>query len=344
MLRVFFAVLLLAAVANTIWADGGEGKTLVVTSTNASPNQLLVYSTGGTLLQTIATGGNGGVSGNAGGATASGNLLAVVNFASTNVSLFKRSGSGLVVSQPPVPALSNPVSVAFGKNHLYILGTTKVESHLMLGNVVSAVADGSTALLVADGSAAQVGVVTGHLIITEKSNTIETVAIDGDGAVIGVAVLVQNIPANVNAPFGLVTRGNDAFVTIAHADEISLVRNGMVLTTTPSVTQHAPCWVTLLDENVGTFLYSSNSPSKSLSRYAVYGQKIVQDLAVAATLSGSPTDIASSGQALVAVIDGSGHLSVFTIDEDGNLALKSSTVVPVTVNGVAFVGGEDENE
>ena len=139
-----------------------------------------------------------------------------------------------------------------------------------------------------------------------------------DGAVTGAATLVQNIPANVDAPFGLVTRGNNAYVTIAHADEIALVRNGAVLTVTPSVTQHAPCWVAL----DGPFLYSSNSPSKTVSRYAVYGQKIVQDAAVVAQFTGSPTDIAS-GQTLLAVVDGSAgssRLSIFAIDEDGNLA------------------------
>jgi hypothetical protein len=152
---------------------------------------------------------------------------------------------------------------------------------------------------------------------------------------------VKNIPANVNAPFGLVTRGNNAYVTIAHADEISLVRDGAVLTVTPSGTQHAPCWLTL----VGPFLFSSNSPSLSVSRYAVYGQKIVQDAAVAASFNGAPTDI-TSGDGLVAVIDGNGpvsHLSVFQVDEDGNLTLKAASTIHNPVNGVAIVRGEGDD-
>ena len=63
---------------------------------------------------------------------------------------------------------------------------------------------------------------------------------------------MQNIPANVDTPFGLVTRSNDAYVTIAHADEISLVRNGQVLTVTASGTQHAPCWLALVGPLQGT--------------------------------------------------------------------------------------------
>jgi len=308
--------------------------TVVVTASNASANQLLVYNASGKLLQTVATGGKGGVSGNAGGIEARGELVAVVNFGSQNVSMMERLPSGFALRQL-VPASSSPVSVAFGHAHLYILGTTKVESHRMFGDLVDSSADGVVTLLQADGSAAQVGVLPDQLVISEKSNVIETVSLLADGAVHGSATLVQNIPANVNAPFGLVTRGDDAYVTIAHADEISLVRGGSVLTVTPSGTQHAPCWVTL----VGPFLFSANSPSMSVSRYAVYGQKIVQDAAVAASFSGKPTDIASS-LGLVTVIDSDGtvtHLSIFAMDEDGNLTLNGSATINAVTNGVAVV-------
>lgn len=110
------------------------------------------------------------------------------------------------------------------------------------------------------------------------------------------------------------------------------------MTTTGSGTQHAPCWLALS----GPFLFSANSPSMSISRYAVYGQKMVQDAAVAATVNGSPTDIASSGR-LLAAIDGNGqlsHLSIFKIDEDGNLTLRSAVSIAGTANGVAIVRGE----
>jgi hypothetical protein len=79
----------------------------------------------------------------------------------------------------------------------------------------------------------------------------------------------------------------------------------------------------------------------TVSRYAVYGQKIVQDAAVAAQLNGAPTDIAS-GAGLVAVIDGSGsvsHVSVFHVDEDGNLTLAGAATVNGAANGIAVVTG-----
>jgi hypothetical protein len=334
----FLGILIpLLAAATAVHADAGRNA-LVVTASNAAVNQLLVYNSAGKLIQTVSTQGQGGASGNAGGIQAKGNLVAVVNFGSQNVSVLERHDNGFQVKQL-IPAASSPVSVAFGAGHLYILGTTRVESHRIYGSNVTSNPDGVVTLLKADGSSAQVGVVQDQLIISEKSNVIETVSLLPDGAVSGVPTLVQNIPANVNAPFGLVTRGNNAYVTIAHADEISLVRNGKVLTVTGSGTQHSPCWLAL----VGPFLFSSNSPSMTISRYAVYGQKIVQDAAVAAQLNGSPTDIAS-GEGLVAVIDGSGplsHLSIFSVDEDGNLTLQSAQTINAAANGVAVVLGEE---
>jgi len=325
--------------APLVHADNAP-QTRIVTASNAATNQLLVYDTLGNLLQTISTQGQGGVGGNAGGIEAKGNTVAVVNFGSKNVSIFERRGDGFQLSQT-VSAASSPVSVAFGHNHLYILGTTTVESHRIFNNYVSSSVDGVVTLLKADGSAAQVGVLPDQLILTEKNNAIESVGLLANGEVTGPATLASNIPSNVNAPFGLVTRGNDAYVTIAHANEISLVRNGTVLTTASSGTQSAPCWVTL----VGPFLFSANTPSKSVSRYAIYGQKIIQDDAVAASFSGGPTDIASGG-GLVAVIDGNGtvsHLSIFSVDEDGNLTLKIMNTLANGINGVAVVQGEEDD-
>ena len=338
---VLTAIALLTGAA-AAYAEGNP-QTLVVTASNATNNQLLVYNTSGALVQMVPTGGQGGASGNAGGIAAQGSLVAVVNFGSQNVAIFETDDHGFTLSHT-IHSASKPLSVAFGKGHLYVLGTTTVESHRMDGSNVRTNPDGIGTLLLADGSAAQVGVLSdGHLIITEKTNVIETVGLDDEGAVTGIPVLVQNIPTNVNAPFGLITRGDDAYVTIAHADEISLIRKGTVLTVVPSGTgQHAPCWLAL----VGPFLYSSNSPSMSISRFAVYGQKIVQDGAVAATLNGAPTDIAS-GKGLVAVIDGAGaisHLSIFDVDEDGNLTLHASATISSPINGVAIVSSGKGDE
>jgi hypothetical protein len=216
-----------------------------------------------------------------------------------------------------------------------------VESHRINRNGVEPTADGAAALLVGDGSAAQVGTLPGQLILSEKSNAIETVNLDARGAIAGKARLVSNIPTNVNAPFGLATRGNDAYVTIAHANEISLVRDDAVLAVTGSGTQHAPCWVTL----DGPFLFSANSPSHTVSRYVVYGKNIIQDAAIVSTFNGNPTDITYHDH-LAAVVDGDGtlaHVSVFAVDEDGQFTLTGlATINDVATNGIAIVVADDD--
>jgi hypothetical protein len=331
----FFSIMVSLISAATATVAAASNGVLVITASNATTNQLLVYNSSGALLQTVPTGGQGGVSGNAGGIEARGNLVAVVNFSSLNVSLFELGSDGFRMTQL-IPTISSPVSVAFGNDHLYILGATEVESHRIFGSSVNPVPDGEVSLVVADGSAAQVGALPTQVVITEKSNMIETVNLLPEGAVGGIATPVQNIPANVNTPLGLITRGDNAYVTIAHANEISLVRDGAILTVTNSGTQNAPCWLAV----VGPYLFSSNSPSMSISKYAVFGPKIVQVSAVAATQNGDPTDIAS-GEGLVAVIAGSGaltYLSIFSVDEDGNLSLlQPAATISGAANGVAIV-------
>jgi hypothetical protein len=340
MKKVIYGSALLALMVTAAHAQPGAGWNdgdLIVTSSNAASNALLVYNTHGTLVEQIKTGGAGGVTGNAGGIAQNHDLLAVVNFGSGNVSVFQKGGDRAPLQWvKTVPAITNPVSVAFGRHHLYILTATHIESHPIDRYGVSATADGKAQLVVADGSAAQVGVLDGQLVITEKSNVIETVNLDDQGGVSGSTKRVANIPANVNAPFGLATRGNDAYVTIAHANEISLVRDDAVLTVTGSGTQMAPCWVTL----DGPFLFSANSPSQSVSRYAVYGQKIIQDAAVVATFNGNPTDITYRDN-LAAVVDANAsvsHVSIFDVDGDGNFNLKSTvTLSNIATNGIAIL-------
>ncbi len=342
MIKPFIAISALAlSFCSGVYAHDANSSfnndSLIVTASNTTVNKLLVYNAAGTLLKSIPTGGQGGVSGNSGGIASAFDHLAVVNFGSSNVSVFNRDeGRSLFNLERVISTNGSPVSVAFGHDHLYILTTTHIESHVMTPFGVKTAPDGITSLLLADGSAAQVGVLDHELIMSEKNNAIETVNLSAAGSVTGKASWVKNIPANVNAPFGLVTRGDNAYVTIAHADEISLIRNDTVLTTTASGTQHSPCWVSL----DGPFMFASNSPSKSVSRYVVYGQHVIQDEAVAAQFNGLPTDIDSDGD-IAAVIDSNdtaSHLSIFKVSEDGDLTLQGIATIGATVtNGVAIV-------
>jgi hypothetical protein len=142
------------------------------------------------------------------------------------------------------------------------------------------------------------------------------------------------IPAGSDTPLGLTTRGSAGYVTIAHSDEVGLVKGGQLISLVGSGSQHAPCWLTL----VGQYLYSSNSPSHSISRYIVSGTQVVLDAPIVATTAGAPTDIGSFGN-VVGVLDGGAqtHLTQFAVDDDGTLHQIAASVVNKTANGVAVV-------
>src|SRR5262245_21707317 len=336
MKRVSAIAMLLVLVAGTARAERAPNA-LIVTTSNQATNQLLVYDTAGTLVQTIPTGGQGGAGGNAGGVAVRGATVAVVNFGSSSISIFHRRDDRFERRQI-IPVSSPPVSVAFSKNHLYALGTTSVESHPFSGMVVDSSPDGIGTLVRADGSAAQVGVVGDQLIITEKSDVVETFDLRA-GAVLGDAQPVP-LPAGSDTPFGLVTRGANAYVAIAHSDELAVIRRDRVVTVTATGTpggsgQHSPCWLAL----VGPFLYTANSPSPSVSRRIAAGTNLIVDAPVAASFIGAPTDIAAS-RGLVAVVDGSADVSrvtQFSVDDDGNLTQISQAAIAAPINGIAIV-------
>jgi hypothetical protein len=312
---------------------------VIVTSSNAPDNQLLVFDTTGALIQSVPTLGQGGAGGNAGGIATRNGVVAAVNFGSQSVSLFARGEDGFERRQS-IPVSSQPVSVAFGKAHLYVLGTTTVESHRIEQEGVAAAADGIAGLLVADGSAAQVGVAADELIVTEKGGMIERVQLR-DGAVFGTPVAVPLPEGKNDAPFGLVTRGSNVYVTIANSDVVGVVKNGrptaFAATGTPGgAGQHAPCWIAV----VGPYLFTTNSPSHSVSRLIAGGANILLDSPVAAQTTGAPIDVAAEGN-LLALVESNGggasHLTQFRIDDDGNLTRTVSTAIASAANGIAIV-------
>ena len=328
------AALLTAGVLAAAEPDGA----VIVTSSNTADNRLLVYDTAGTLVQEVPTFGQGGASGNAGGIATSNGTVAVANFGSQTVSLFSRSEGGFELRQT-IPASSQPVSVAFGKTHLYVLGTTTVESHRLGPDGVEAPADGTAGLLIADGSAAQVGVAGDELIATEKSGAIERVQLR-EGAVFGTPVAVALSDGQSNTPFGLTTRGSNAYVTFAGSDTVGVVKNdrqtAFAATGIPGGTgQHAPCWIAV----VGPYLFTTNSPSHSVSRLIAGGANILLDDPVAAQTTGAPIDVAAEGDLLALVETGGGAslLTQFRIDEDGNLTRTVSTPIASVANGIAIV-------
>ena len=328
------AALLTAGVLAAAERDGA----VIVTSSNTADNRLLVYDTAGTLIQEVPTLGQGGASGNAGGIATTNGTVAVVNFGSQTVSLFSRGEGGFELRQT-IPTSSQPVSVAFGKMHLYVLGTTTVESHRIGPDGVEAPADGTAGLLIADGSAAQVGVAGDELIVTEKSGAIERVQLR-EGAVFGTPVAVALSEGQSNTPFGLTTRGSNAYVTFADSDTVGVVKNDRqtafaAVGIPGGAGQHAPCWIAI----VGPYLFTTNSPSHSVSRLIAGGANILLDEPVAAQTTGAPIDVAAEGDLLSLVETGGGAslLTQFHIDEDGNLTRTVSTPIASAANGIAIV-------
>src|SRR5690349_17980631 len=88
------AAALLATGATSASAEGAGHRALVLTASNATTNELLVLDTSGNVLRHIPTQGQGGVAGNAGGVAAGRDRVAVVNFGSSNVSVFARDDGG----------------------------------------------------------------------------------------------------------------------------------------------------------------------------------------------------------------------------------------------------------
>jgi len=333
---VFTVMALLTA---TLTAAAATSGTVIVTSSNTPDNYLRVYDTAGNLIQEVATLGQGGVSSNAGGIATANGTVAVVNFGSLTVSVFSRGAAGFELRQT-IPTASQPVSLAFGKAHLYILGTGTVESHAINPDGVDLTADGVVGLLAADGSAAQVAVAGDELVISEKTGYLQRVPLRG-GAVTGTPSAVALADGSSNTPFGLTTRGSNVYATFAGSDAVGVVKNGVerafVAIGTPGGTgQHAPCWIAV----TGPYLFTTNSPSHSVSRFVAGGANILLDDPVAAQTGGAPIDVAAQGDLLALVesnVGGTAHLTQFRIGIDGTLTQTVSTAIASSANGIAIV-------
>ena len=349
--RVFSAAVACVAIAaaTTGLHASGHGRTLVVTMTNdPHANEIKVYDADNhALLQTLSTRGKGGVGGNARGVKQyDGRILAVVNHGSGTVALFRRDGDTLAFDRV-VQTTSAPVSVDFGNDHLYVAGTTTVDSFVLHQNSVGWL-DGTTALALAGGgtpvagSTAQVGV-TGdtQLLVTLKTDpdpgTVDVVPLHR-GRITGSAPTAVSAPDGALAPFGFATYPDGtALITLAHSNQDGLFRNGS-FTSVVAAGQMASCWMT----RVGKYVFVANTGSRSLSRLVGTGSNVFVDSEVAAEIpTGAPADVdAEAG--LLGVIDhgdGESHLSLFTYNRFGEL-VQDGAILAIGVpdaNGIAIL-------
>lgn len=349
-----FAAMLCAAAASTVVAAGqlyaqaaaSTPDPLFLTATNGTNNSLAIINTRTKEVDFVPTGGAGGASGNAGAVAVSGKLAAVVNFGSSNVTVFQRRGNTMQPVQT-VKTTSQPVSVTFGHGHLVVLCLTTAESFPVYGNTVGN-NDGVVPLLRADKTAAQIVSYAGGVMYSEKSGDIAQLSLSTSGAA-GLSGPNVSIPLpaapNNNTPFGMVARGPYVYVTIAHSDLEALVVNGQITVTAAGQTPytdpfgniiHAPCWNTLS----GQFLFTADSPGKQLSRFLVSDTNVFLDKVNVATLSGAPTDLDSKGSLLAVIDSGDGNnsnASLFDVDAEGELTLRFALKIAGAINGAALI-------
>ena len=356
-MKVFAAVacLALAAGATHIHASAHD-RTLVVTMTNdPNTNEIKVYDADShALLQTLSTHGKGGVGGNARGIKQfDRTLVAVVNNGSNSVALFKRSGDSLRFDRL-VTTTSAPVSVDFGNDHLYVAGTTTVDSFVLRENSVEWL-DGTTGLLVAGGGTpaagetSQVGVVSAQqLLVTIKTDpdpgTVDVIALHR-GRISGAAPTAVSAPQGSLAPFGFSTYPDGtAVITLAHSNQDGLFRDG-AFTSVVAAGQAASCWTT----RAGKYVFVANTASRTISRLIGTGNNVFVDAPIAAQVpTGSPADIDADAGVLGVIDHGAGqsHLSTFAYNAFGELAPAGAviTVGVANANGVAILSPRERDE
>lgn len=339
---IFSLALLFLGMAFSIQADPiRQHQYVVMTSSNDPTNNvLLVYNSKGKLLQSIPTGGMGGAIpfNTSGGIARHGKLIAVVNNLSSSVSVFKQN-PGILELQQIIPVSFNPISVAFGHGHLYILGSATVESHKIDKKWrVDQFADGS-AFLLGDGSAVQVGVLEDELIITEADNLVEFAELH-QGVLSGVVTRLSSFPTP-QSPLGVLTHHNKAYIAHFEIGAVALLKHNQLKTIT-STGQLDPCWLALS----GHWLFTTNPISQTISRFKVGREKLILSASVAAQTLEPGRDIAALGKFLAVIIQNvietqnvdetQTYLSQYRIDKKGNLHLLNTVPTANNANGIVI--------
>jgi hypothetical protein len=347
--RSLLAASLIAAAALTATvAVAGERErgVLVLTSTNdPAGNAVVVFRLDGsdaptlTYLDTLATGGKGGASTNAGILQFKRDRGAVGNFGSNSVTALIREDDfirlGPTINQ--AQGCVKPASVALTTDHLLVVGANCAESHAWPSGAL----DGAVIPLT-DPSAAQIAVGRTWSAVTLASGSVLQLPLRRDGALSGAAAAIT-LPATANnTPLGEAFWEDVLGFTPAHSpDSFAIVNKDRtvfpVTGPTPPYPINAPCWVA---KGPGNVWYTGNSPGHAISiffsdsRGGVFYKSI--------PLPGAPTDITVSrdGRWLAVIYSAGGDASVavFAIDAYGDLtpAATSSPIGVTAFSGVAF--------
>jgi len=243
------------------------------------------------------------------------------------------------------------VSVDFGSGHMYVAGATTVDSFALRGNSVGP-RDGSIALRLTGGgtppagSTAQIGVIDDRqLLVTLKTDpmpgTVDVIALH-DGVITGAPPIAVSAPSSSLTPFGFsVYPDGSAVMTLAHSNQHGLFRGG-AFTSIVDAGQGAPCWST----RWGKYVFTANTGSKTVSRLVGTGSHVFVDAPAAASIptGGAPSDIDADGDVLAVIdhVSGASHLTLFTLNEFGELSAGNAIDLRVAnANGIAVVSPSD---
>jgi hypothetical protein len=337
------AVALLAAAMAA--ANDHDRSVFVVTSTNsASGNDVVVFKldTMGTPSlsweKTLATGGKGGASTNAGIVQFKDDLGAAANFGSNTVTQIVRYGDFITTGATINLAHDcvKPDSVALTKEHLFVVGANCAESHAWpSGNV-----DGTVSL--SDSSAAQIAAGRTWAAVTLTSGSVLQLPLASDGALNGMSNTVTLPSMANNTPLGEAFWDDILGLNPAHSpNSFAIVNKDLnvfpVAGPTPPYPSNAPCW---LAKGPGNIWYAGNSPGAAISIFFSDSQGGVFYKQI--PLPGSPTDITVSQDrkwlAVIYTTGGTAYVAVFSIDAYGDLThvATSPSVGVAAFSGVAF--------
>jgi 6-phosphogluconolactonase len=267
-----------------------------------------------------------------------GHRLFVVNAGSNSISEFVVERDGLTLLGTVSSGGTQPVSLAFNRDLLYVLnegdsGSPGNISGFRVGDRgLTPIRGSSRPLSAAAVSAPEISFDPSGdvLVVTEEAtNLIDTYAIGRDGRANGP---VSHASAG-QTPFGFAfdPRGHlvvsDASGGAANAGALSsylISRSGSLATISGSVAdnQSAPCWVAATDN--GRFAYTSNTGSGTISSYTISHDGSLALLAAGAASTGTgsaPIDIALSrhSQFLYGVASGTHAINGFRVESDGSL-------------------------
>ena len=276
-----------------------------------------------------------------------GRRLYAVNAASNSVTAFAVHGTHLRRLAVVASGGAGPNSVTAGHGRVYVLnaGSPNVVGFRVTGDGLDRIHGGTRRLTSADAGPAQVSLNpagTALAVTNTASNTIDTVTLDGNGAIRA----LRSHPSAGTTPFGFAfTRDGVLVVSDAHqaptsaASSYRLGGEGRLrlLSGPVSTSQLAACWVAI----AGRIAFTANAGSGTISAFRVDDRgrlHLAKAVAGDAGSTSKPLDeaIPPGGGFLDVLTDGLHRLTTFRIGQAGSLALVgSSATLPAGDVGVA---------